>query len=130
MARSRRKSGEFYAWSDLYNGGESEKRARANGLEMTVVLERNVISHGDPVTQSDLGVSDEEWESLLAGGSIRNYPPPDGTSDYVSPSTAMMRTLVNDHGDLDVNKLMELGLAHPPVINPPAEEAAEIPEGA
>lgn len=129
MARPRNKS-EYYAWSDLYNGGESEKRSRANGQEMTVVLSRNVIERGQPVSQADLGVSDEEWESLVEGGSVRDYPLPDGASEYVAPSTAIVRSLVNDRGDIDVNKLMQLGLAHPPAANPPAEEQAEIPEGA
>lgn len=129
MARPRTKSG-YFAWSDLYNGGESEKRPRANGQEMTVVLERNIITHGSSVTQEELGVDDDEWGRLIESGVIRTYAPPEGTSEYVAPSTAMMRSLVNDTGDIDVNKLMELGLAHPPVINPPSEAQAEIPEGA
>ena len=130
MARPRSKSGGYYAWSDLYNGGETEKRSRANGREMTVVLSRNVIERGQAVSQSDLGLSDDEWEALVESGSVRDYPLPESADEYTSPSTAIVRSLVDDRGDIDVNKLMQLGLAHPPAANPPAGEQAEIPEGA
>lgn len=115
-------STEFYAWSDLYHGGKTEKRERAGGQSMTVVLERNIVPRGEKVTQAQLGCKKEEWQTLVDGGSVRPYPLPEGADTYISPTNAIMSGLVNEQGDVDTNRLLELGLAHPPVINPPAAE--------
>jgi hypothetical protein len=66
-----------YAWSDLYYGGKSEKRERSNGMSMTVVLERNVVKRGEKVTKAQLGVGDDEWDALVASGSVRDKPLPE-----------------------------------------------------
>lgn len=132
---TKKKSGEYYAWSDLYGGGEVEQREAPGGRLVKVVMSRNIINRGEKVTQAQLKVEDDEWENLLAGGSVREYPIPDGADAYTSPHRAVMQALVGPDGEIDVNKVMELqnieALAVPPTpINPPAEDAKELPVGA
>lgn len=79
MARSRNApaSGSFYAWSDLYCGGESEETR----LGRRIIHSRNIIHRGEEVSQGDLeefGVSEEEFEEWKENGSVRDYPLPDG----------------------------------------------------
>ena len=118
----------YYAWSDLYSGGETEERAMANRQYRTVVLSRNVTPRGEKVTQAGLKVSDEEWQALLDGGSVRAYPVPEEASDYVSPASAAVSRITKG-GEIDMNTLLELSLQNPPVLNPPADEGATLPEG-
>lgn len=117
---------KMYAWSDLYYGGKTEERARANGLPMRVVLSRDIVPRGEEVTQSKLGVDDDQWQALQDSGSVREYPLPKGADEFTSPARAMVAALVNEQGDIDVNKLLELGLQNPPAINPPASENAPV----
>lgn len=140
MARARRASGDYYAWTDIYNGGDVEVRKSANGTERRVVSNRNIIERGSAVSQSDLGVSDEEWQVLLDGGSVRTIPVPEESDEFTSPHRAIMATIVDENGDIDVNKLLALNASSvaalttlPPPTNPPAEEGktlGETPEGA
>jgi hypothetical protein len=120
----------YYAWSDLYNGGKTIEVDRPGGGSRTVMAERNIVARGEKVTQKNLGVSDEEFQALVEGGSVRPYPLPAGSSDTVSPSRAMLDSLMDRTGELDVNRLLELGLSHPPAINPPSDEAEDVPVGA
>lgn len=124
----------WYAWSDLYNGGKTKIVKTSNGSERTVVAERYIIERGEKVTKSKLDVSDEDWDRLVEGGSIRSYPVPDNASASVSPARAVMQRLVNDTGDIDPNILMELAMKHPPPLNLPADEVedkeADLPAGA
>lgn len=120
----------YWAWSDLMGGGKTKTMKLADGREREIVEERNVTPRGSKVTKAKLGVSDEEWDALIEGGSIRNYDLPEGADEFTSPTQAMLRSLVNNRGDIDLDKVMELGLANPPAINPPAEEEAELPAGA
>lgn len=119
---------KYYAWSDLYNGGKVEEVKTPTGGIKVVVVERYVTHVGESVTKAKLGVSDEEWDHLVESGSIRDYPLPKDANDLKSPSLAFMES-ISTSGEIDVNKLLELGLKHPPALNPPAEEAAELPEG-
>lgn len=135
MARPRSESGTFYAWSDLYNGGETSKRPGPGGVERTVVASRNIIARGEKVTQSGLKLDDDQWQALIDGGSVRPYPLPDGADEYVSPHNAVLRKIVDDDGEIDVGKLMEMGTPSvaalstlPPPINPPAEEGKTLGE--
>ena len=134
MARARRKKAdsEYYAWSEIYAGGESEIRETAGGRRRRVIINRNIIHTGDPVSQADLDCTDEEWENLIANGSVRNYPQPDGTDANTSPTTAFMASVTDDAGNIDPNKLMALAAKNPmpviPVTNPPAEEDASLEE--
>jgi len=120
----------FFAWSDLYNGGKTQEVTRPGGAPRTVVTERNIVPRGDKVTQKGLGVTDEEWKALLDGGSVREYEVPKDASDTVSPTRAILARVMNPQGDLDPDRLLELGLSNPPVLNLPSEEAEELPEGA
>ena len=64
---------QFYAWSDIHT---SDK----------------VIATGDKVDQKMLGVSDDEWESLVENGVVRNrkHPP---TNVGESPREYSLRKL-------------------------------------
>lgn len=67
----------FYAWSDLYCGGESEETR----LGRRIIHKRNVVKRGEEVSADSLeefGVSEEEFEEWKENGSVRNYPLPDG----------------------------------------------------
>lgn len=130
MARRRRaSSGSMFAWSDLHAGGEVEFRDAPGGRKIKVVMNRTIIPRGDKVSRSDLDVTDEQWDALIANGSIRPYDLPEGSDEWTSPTQAFVNNIMNDRGEPDINVMMELALAHPPAINPPAEEAAEVPEG-
>lgn len=59
----------MYAWSDIQYGAETA----ADGT-VTKVLS---VKAGDSVTKSKLGVSDEDWNELIAAGSVRPYKYPD-----------------------------------------------------
>jgi hypothetical protein len=76
MARRRNapKEGKMFAWTDIHNGGESEETKTGR----RIIHSRNIIARGSEVSQSDLDVSDAEWEHLKATGSVRAYPLPDG----------------------------------------------------
>jgi len=77
MARPRKAAEKFYAWSDLYCGGESEETR----LGRRIIHSRNIISRGSEVSASDVeafGVSEEEFDEWKKNGSVRNYPLPDG----------------------------------------------------
>ena len=77
---------KWYAWSNLYNGGETTE---VRGRNITVT--RNMVECGSPVTKAKLGVSDEEWEGLIAGGSIRDYPYPADLPEGESPHSFVLR---------------------------------------
>ena len=128
-------SGTHYAWSDLYNGGETSKRPGPGGVERTVVASRNIIARGEKVTQSGLKLDDDAWQALIDSGSVRPYPVPDGADESVSPHNAVLAQLVNDEGEIDIDKLIEMGTPSvaalstlPPPINPPAEEGKTLGE--
>jgi len=79
MARARRAASKetFFAWTDIYAGGESTETK----LGRKIIHSRNIIARGSEVSKSDLDVSDEEWDHLVATGSVRNYPLPEGYHD-------------------------------------------------
>lgn len=119
---------EMYAWSDLYGGGTVEEVKTPTGGIRRVVTQRNVTPRGEKVTRKKLDVSEEEWEALIENGSVRPYPLPDEADDYLSPSTAVVRRVMKN-GEIDPDILLQMSLANPPAINPPAEEGAEVPTG-
>lgn len=118
----------MYAWSDLYGGGDTKELKRPDGRVAVVVEKRNITPRGEKVTQSGLKVDDATWDSLIAGGSVRPYPVPEEANEWVSPASAAL-SRISKGGDVDTNVLLELAMQHPPAMNPPAEEAAELPEG-
>ncbi len=118
----------YYAWSDIYAGGDSERREASGNRLIRVVTKRNIIRRGDKVTKAALNVSDEEFDALVESGSIRNYPVPDGADQYTSPSAAFLTSVLDEEGDVDVNKLLDLGLQNPPAR--PTEVESDTPKGA
>lgn len=141
--KKKEEASEFYAWSNLYYGGETEDRTAPNGATRKVIVSRNIVECGAPVSQDQLGASDEEWEHLLESQSVRNYPLPVGTDEHTSAHRAVMRMIVDDEGDIDPNKLMALSgavqgalVTLPPAMHGPASPDAPVlgedeePEGA
>lgn len=143
--RSRKKaaaSGDYFAWSDLYYGGEvQEMKVGARGDQTrTVVVNRNIVRHGEPVDQATLGCDDDEWAHLIETGSVRPYAVPEGTDDRTSATRAFLVAVTDDEGNIDINKVMAMGASlnsmqpMPEATNPPAEEGKELetgtPEGA
>lgn len=120
---------KFYAWSEIRFGGKVDEVVTPMGATRSVVVERNVVQRGDEVSKGKLKVSDDEWDHLVESGTIRSYPIPEEASEYVSPTQAVLTRLSQGQGEIDQNMLLELALAHPPAMNPPAEEAEEVPEG-
>ena len=116
------------AWATIYNGGESQK-AR-DGRRITI--SRNVINPGNVVTQKKMGVSDEEWDNLIANGSIRPYPLPD-CEPGESPADAVMRMLRGGKEDISTDVLLGLALGHLPEVveqNDEENQQQELPVGA
>lgn len=103
----------YVAWSDLYFGGEVERRDRPGGGTYKVVKTRNRLARGEKVTKGKLGVSDEEWDALIESGSVRPYDLPAGADDYTSPTRAVIASITNDRGDIDPDVLLQLALQHP-----------------
>jgi hypothetical protein len=120
---------KFYAWSDLYNGGSVEKVTLPNGGVREVVVERNIVPRGAQVSKGKLKLSDADWDALVAGGSVRTYPLPEEADENTSPNQAVLRRLSKGSGEIDQDMLLELALSQP-VVNPSAEDAAELPIGA
>jgi hypothetical protein len=126
----------YYAWTEIRYGGEVEQRPASGNRFINVVTKRNIVARGDKVAQKDLGVSDEEWQTLIDGGSVREYPLPEGSDDYTSPAAAVTAELVDEDGNIDVNKLVEMGLAQPQIVAEEEEAPkaagtkAEVPKGA
>lgn len=129
-----KKSGKMYAWTDILYGGEGEIQKIAGGRqERYVITKRNRVKQGDEVSQSDVDVDDETWEAWVESGIVRPYPLPDGTDDYTSPSQAFLASVSTGKGEVDTNKLMELGLANAqPGAYAKEDEAEEVtaPSGA
>ena len=121
-----------YAWTELRFGGEVEQRPASGNRFVNVVTKRNVIARGEKVTQKDVGVTDEEWQSWIDGGSVREYPLPKGADEYTSPAAVIVADLVDDDGNIDINKLIESGLAQPEAapVEQPAAETKAVPKGA
>lgn len=122
---------KHYAWSDLYYGGKTDVISLPNGGTRTVVVERDIVLRGEEVTAKKIGVADDVWEHLVESGSIRPYPVPEGASDTISPTRAVLDAY-NKGGELDQDMLLELAMKQPLPMNPPAEEEAEVevPKGA
>lgn len=107
---------KYYAWSDIYNGGDvTEVRGR------NIVVKRNMIACGEQVTQAKAGVSDEDWDALIAGGSIRDYPLPENIPANESPSSYVTR-MQAENLELDSDILLKMNVALVPVGAQNAEE--------
>lgn len=123
------KKGKMYVWSEIWDGGDVEQIKTASGNTRNIVSNRKVHKLGDEVSPGDL--SDEDWDTMVAGGTLRPYPVPEGVDEGTSPTQVVVAKLY-EGGDVDQDQLLEMALYHPPALNPPSEEAAEVdvPEGA
>lgn len=112
---------KMYAWSTIYNGGKSQEGRDGRKL----IMSRNIIEAGETVTKAKLDVSDDQWDELIASGSVRPYPLPANMNEGESPSSAVMRSLTGGQGEVSQDMLMELALAHPPegLLHTASEEA-------
>jgi len=117
---------KYYAWSNLYNGGEVKEVTTSKGMTMNVVVNRNIIEAGTEVSKAKSGLSDESWDACIEGGSIRPYPMPEDADEVTSPTQAVISKLTTGTGEIDQNMLLELALTQPLSANPPADEAKEV----
>lgn len=97
----------FYAWSEIRNGGEVEEIKLATGATRRIVSKRNIIEPGAKITKANSGLSGEEWDRMVDHGVIREYPFPEGTNEYTSPSQAVLKQL-SVGGEVPVDTLLAL----------------------
>jgi len=125
----------YYAWSELRLGGTSELVENATGVKRKIVTSRESVMPGEKVTKADLkkrGLSDEDWEAFLAGGSVRTYPfpnMPEGSTQ--SPTDFVMESLrTGNREDLDPNTILSLALSGqhsvPPNLDTTGDEVKEV----
>jgi hypothetical protein len=115
----------WYAWSNIYNGGETKEDDRLAGGVM--VVKRNIIEAGSKVTAKDVG-GQEAFDEMVEAGSIRPYAMPKDMGEYESPTQAVIRGLYKE-GEIDPDKLLELTLIQETsgvAVNPPASEQKEV----
>jgi hypothetical protein len=121
---------KMYAWSDIYNGGKVEEITLPNGGKRKVVVERNIIPHGSEVSKAKSKLDSEDWDRMVANGSIRPYPMPEEADDNTSPNQAVLRRLYKGEGEIDQNLLLELALSQPASDDEAVEEHSDAPIGA
>jgi hypothetical protein len=119
---------KMFAWTTIYNGGKSKEGRDGR----KIIMERNVIEPGEEISQAKMKCSDDEWEALVAGGSVRPYPLPKDMRENESPAAAVVRALTKGQGEISQDMLMELALAHPQgsFANADEEEESDVPVGA
>jgi hypothetical protein len=100
----------FYAWSEIRNGGEFEEIKLATGATRRVITKRKIIEPGAKITKANSGLTGEEWDRMLENGVIRDYPFPEGTNEWTSPSQAFMKQFAVG-GEIPVDRLLEMGMA-------------------
>jgi len=84
----------MYAWSRIVYGAEKDDDGNIIGPK--------AIEVGDPVSQSDLGISDEEWQSLVDGEVVREYELPEELRDpALSPRQIMQNKLIEAQEGFD-----------------------------
>lgn len=117
---------KYYAWSNIYNGGAVKEVTTSKGMTMNVVTDRNIIETGSEVSKAKSGFSDEEWDAMIEGGSIRPYPVPEEADEVTSPTQAVIARLTKGTGEIDQDMMLQLALTQPLPANPPADEAKEV----
>lgn len=128
----KKSSDKMFAWTPIRLGGEGELIPTAGGRgQRYIVKSRKIIALGDEVSKSDADVDDEVWQHWIDEGIVRPYPLPEGTDEYTSPSQAFLASVSTGKGEVDVDKLMEMGLSNPAAgALGKEEEEAELPAGA
>jgi hypothetical protein len=96
---------KWYVWTTIYNGGETKTVG-----DRKIIVKRNVIEPGTEVTKAKLKVSDEDWDALIEGGSVRPYAFPTMPATFGgSPADFIMSQL--RRGEEDVSQDVLIGLA-------------------
>lgn len=97
---------KYYVWGTLYNGGDIKMIK-----DRKIIVKRNIIEPGQEITQSKLKCSDEDWDALIEGGSVRDYPYPDIPVTFPgSPAEFIMHELRQGEEEPDQDTLLELAL--------------------
>lgn len=121
----------MYAWTEIRYGGEGSLQEMSTGRgQRYVITKRNIVKQGDEVSQSDVDVDDETWQHWQDEGIVRSYPMPEGMDEYTSASQAFLSGISTGRGEVDIDKLMELGLSNPAIVVGEQEPAEETPVGA
>jgi len=83
-----------YAWSRIIYGVEKDDDGN--------VIGQKSIAPGDPVSQGDLGVEDDEWQLLQDQEVVREYPLPESLQDpFLSPRQIMQDKLIDAQEGFD-----------------------------
>lgn len=115
----------YFAWSTIYNGGESDVIETQFGRRR-VVKKRNIIQPGEKVSKASLKVEDDVWDNLVATGSVRDYPFPDIPDTFLgSPSDFIMSKLRKGEEDIDQDLLMKLAMMSSVGPHPTLEAESE-----
>lgn len=115
---------KMYAWTTIYNGGETEMVR-----DRKIIHSRSIIRPGEAVTKSGLKLDDDQWDALVAGGSVRPYKFPDMPADFDgSVSDFVMQKLRDDDGEIDQDVLLGLAMTvHGDALTPEQlEERAAV----
>jgi hypothetical protein len=116
---------DHYAWSNIYDGGESKVVRDPSGRERRVIVSRNIIEFGTKVTKTKIG---DGWDSHIANGTIRPYAPPKDLPEDVSPAQHVLLELLGGKREIDQDMLLEMSLA--PGAPVEEEKESEAPVGA
>jgi len=121
---------KYFAWSNIYNGGETQNVTLPNGSVKRVVTQRNIIAFGEEVSKSKSKLSQEEFDALIESKVIRDYAPPANLNENESPSSAIQRQILSGDLEFDPNLLLEMSLKHAEAVGQEAveEEASELAE--
>lgn len=78
----------YYAWSRiLYDIERNDDNSKKSDV---------YANPGDEVSASSLGISDEQFQELIDGGAVRNYPfPPELQDPLTSPNTLIAQGLAD-----------------------------------
>ena len=111
----KKSTGTYYAWSNFPVQYDEHGRVTES------------IEVGDPVSQSDLDVSDEEWDELVENGAVSEDEYPDIPA-HVSP--AEYQAQVDIHGamqDAMATQELKMTSSPEPFMQPETDDADEKP---
>lgn len=79
----------YYAWTPIYYDADVDTQSGA-------INDRKVTKIGDEVSADSLGVSEEEFKEMVAGGSVRSTPYPEEidlkSTNLESPAQVVARS--------------------------------------
>lgn len=109
----------MYAWSPIRHGAKKDKDGNIVGAEE--------VKMGDSVSQSKLGVDDDNWNALVEAGSVRPYKYPDNVKSDESAVQSLQRQAreASEAAEAPVTAMMSLGGSY---FGPTPEEVMMNPE--